>query len=224
MMTTYTRRGPGQGYLKTVLSEQINYVTSKLRDVDLEINPLKVYETMMSERASIRGSTSSLPPGGITAEEAAANPQVQAIISRRVGQLIQLANYFLDTIVNGMDETPYGIRWICKQIRSLSRRKYPDAQDQTICTLIGGFFFLRFINPAIVTPRSYMLIEQNPAENPKRTLTLVRLHNLHSLGSITDLMSCRSRRCCRTLPTSLPTPKNRTCPCFNHLSSRTKSA
>ncbi|KAG9812254.1 ras GTPase activator, partial [Aureobasidium melanogenum] len=125
MMTTYTRRGPGQGYLKTVLSEQINYVTSKLRDVDLEINPLKVYETMMSERASIRGSTSSLPPGGITAEEAAANPQVQAIISRRVGQLIQLANYFLDTIVDGMDETPYGIRWICKQIRSLSRRKYP---------------------------------------------------------------------------------------------------
>ncbi|KAG9899391.1 ras GTPase activator, partial [Aureobasidium melanogenum] len=173
MMTTYTRRGPGQGYLKTVLSEQINYVTSKLRDVDLEINPLKVYETMMSERASIRGSTSSLPPGGITAEEAAANPQVQAIISRRVGQLIQLANYFLDTIVDGMDETPYGIRWICKQIRSLSRRKYPDAQDQTICTLIGGFFFLRFINPAIVTPRSYMLIEQNPAENAKRTLTLV---------------------------------------------------
>jgi len=180
-MTTYTRRGPGQGYLKTVLSEQINYVTSKLRDVDLEINPLKVYETMMAERASIRGSTSSLPPGGITAEEAAVNPQVQAIISRRVGQLIQLANYFLDTIVNGMDETPYGIRWICKQIRSLSRRKYPDAQDQTICTLIGGFFFLRFINPAIVTPRSYMLIEQNPAENPKRTLTLVRLHKLQAL-------------------------------------------
>jgi Ras GTPase-activating-like protein IQGAP2/3 len=183
MMTTYTRRGPGQGYLKTVLSEQINYVTSKLRDVDLEINPLKVYETMMAERASIRGSTSSLTPGGITAEEAALNPQVQAIITRRVGQLIQLANYFLDTIVNGMDETPYGIRWICKQIRSLSRRKYPDAQDQTVCTLIGGFFFLRFINPAIVTPRSYMLIEQNPADNPKRTLTLVCLHDSQPLDA-----------------------------------------
>jgi Ras GTPase-activating-like protein IQGAP2/3 len=42
-----------------------------------------------------------------------------------------------------------------------------------VCTLIGSFFFLRFINPAIVTPRSYMLIEQTPAENPKRTLTYV---------------------------------------------------
>jgi Ras GTPase-activating-like protein IQGAP2/3 len=55
----------------------------------------------------------------------------------------------------------------------LSRRKYPDAQDQTICTLIGGFFFLRFINPAIVTPKSYMLIDQVPAEKPRRTLTLI---------------------------------------------------
>jgi Ras GTPase-activating-like protein IQGAP2/3 len=53
------------------------------------------------------------------------------------------------------------------------QRKYPDAQDQVICTLIGGFFFLRFINPAIVTPRSYMLVDGTPAEYPRRTLTLV---------------------------------------------------
>lgn len=42
-----------------------------------------------------------------------------------------------------------------------------------MCTLIGGFFFLRFINPAIVTPRSYMLIDGTPADNPKRTLTYI---------------------------------------------------
>jgi hypothetical protein len=86
---------------------------------------------------------------------------------------MEIANNFLTTIIKGLEETPYGIRWICKQIRSLTRRKYPDAQDQTICTLIGGFFFLRFINPAIVTPRSYMLIDVLPAENPKRTLTYI---------------------------------------------------
>lgn len=172
MMTTYTRRGPGQSYLKTVLSDQINYVTSKLKDVDLEINPLKVYESLANEQSSIRGSIHGMPKS-VTAEEAAENSQVQKVIGQRVGQLMQIANFFLDTIINGLEETPYGIRWICKQIRSLSKRKYPDAQDQTICTLIGGFFFLRFINPAIVTPRSYMLIEQIPAENPKRTLTYI---------------------------------------------------
>ncbi|KAM0718156.1 hypothetical protein Q7P37_006488 [Cladosporium fusiforme] len=172
MMTTYTRRGPGQSYLKTVLANRINSLI-EIRDLDLEINPLKVYETMVNK---IEASGEPLPPGlqrGVTAEEAAENESVQKIIAPRLDMLVEIANSFLDTIIDGLEETPYGIRWICKQIRSLTRRKYPDASEQSVCTLIGGFFFLRFINPAIVTPRSYMLIEQIPAENPKRTLTYV---------------------------------------------------
>ncbi|KAF2240832.1 Rho GTPase activation protein [Trematosphaeria pertusa] len=172
MMTTYTRRGPGQSYLKVVLQERINSLI-ELKDLDLEINPLKVYEKMVSEIEEQQGKLPPNLPKGVTAEQAAENETVQQIIAPRLTMLMEIANNFLTTIINGLEETPYGIRWICKQIRSLSRRKYPDAQDQTICTLIGGFFFLRFINPAIVTPRSYMLIDATPAENPKRTLTYV---------------------------------------------------
>ena len=172
MMTTYTRRGPGQSYLKEVLADRINSLI-ELHDVDLEINPLKVYESMVNQIESDTGSLPPYLPRSVTAEEAADNKQVQAIIEPRLCMLTEIAEGFLNTIIDGLEETPYGIRWICKQIRSLSRRKYPDAQDQTICTLIGGFFFLRFINPAIVTPRSYMLIEQTPADRPRRTLTLI---------------------------------------------------
>lgn len=172
MMTTYTRRGPGQAYLKQVLADQINSII-EMSELDLEINPLKVYETMIQQIEAEKGS---LPPDlqrSVTAEVAAENEQVQKIIAPRLQGLTDIANKFLETIIKGLEETPYGIRWICKQIRSLSKRKYPDAQDQTICTLIGGFFFLRFINPAIVTPRSYMLIEATPSEKPRRTLTLI---------------------------------------------------
>lgn len=172
MMTTYTRRGPGQSFLRSVLADRINSLI-ELKDLDLEINPLKVYERMCEQ---IEEDTGSLPPSlprGITAEQAAENTQVQAIIEPRLTMLTEIASGFLNTIIDGLDEAPYGIRWICKQIRSLTKRKYPDANDQVICTLIGGFFFLRFINPAIVTPKSYMLIEGVPAEKPRRTLTLI---------------------------------------------------
>ena len=172
MMTTYTRRGPGQSYLKEVLADKINGLT-ELSEVDLEINPLKVYETMIKQ---IEEGTGSLPedlPRSVTAEFAGENVQVQAIITPRLKMLTEIAEGFLLTIIETLEEVPYGIRWICKQIRNLSRRKYPEAQDQSICTLIGGFFFLRFINPAIVTPKSYMLIERVPEEKPKRTLTYI---------------------------------------------------
>lgn len=176
MMTTYTRRGPGQSYLKVVLQDRINRLVDT-KDLDLEINPLKVYEKMVNDIEMEKGS---LPPNlakSVTYDEAAANSTVQQIIEPRLRILMDIANTFLDTIIAGLEEAPYGIRWICKQIRSLSKRKYPDAQDHTICTLIGGFFFLRFINPAIVTPRSYMLIENTPGDNPRRTLTYVCAEN-----------------------------------------------
>jgi len=172
MMTTYTRRGPGQSYLKVVLAKQINNLI-ELKDLNLEINPLKVYERMVKNVEEDTGALPANMPRSVSAEEAAEHPQVQAIIEPRLTMLMELANTFLSTIIDNINETPYGIRWICKQIRSLTRRKYPDAKDHIICTLIGGFFFLRFLNPAIVTPRSYMLIDNIPSEHPRRTLTLI---------------------------------------------------
>ncbi|KNZ52410.1 uncharacterized protein VP01_358g5 [Puccinia sorghi] len=187
MMTTYTRRGPGQSYLKTVLAERINSLIEH-KDLNLEINPLKVeipvfifrhwrgvYDQMIQQ---IEDETGSLPedlPRGISAEVAAANTDVQNIIAPRLAMLMEIANSFLMTIMESIDSVPYGIRWICKQIRSLTKRKYQDATDIAICSLIGGFFFLRFINPAIVTPQAYMLIDNLPttAKYPRRTLTLI---------------------------------------------------
>ena len=187
MMTTYTRRGPGQSYLKSVLAERINSLIEH-KDLNLEINPVKVYEQMINQ---IEEETGSLPPNlprGVPPEVAQENPDVQAIIAPRLTMLMEIANSFLLTIIESMESVPYGIRWICKQIRSLTRvrtlvpfmlslthlqRKYPEATDYAICSLIGGFFFLRFINPAIVTPQAYMLVEGVPAKHPRRTLTLV---------------------------------------------------
>ncbi|KAN0092782.1 hypothetical protein V8E55_003566 [Tylopilus felleus] len=172
MMTTYTRRGPGQSYLKSVLAERINSLIEH-KDLNLEINPVKVYEQMINQ---IEEETGTLPPNlprGVPPEVAAENADVQAIIAPRLTMLMEIANSFLVTIIESMESVPYGIRWICKQIRSLTRRKYPEATDYAICSLIGGFFFLRFINPAIVTPQAYMLVDGVPAKHPRRTLTLI---------------------------------------------------
>lgn len=160
----------------------------------------QVYEQMINQ---IEEETGSLPedlPRGVPPEIASANADVQAIIQPRLTMLMEIANSFLHTIIESLDSVPYGIRWICKQIRSLTRRKYPEATDYAICSLIGGFFFLRFINPAIVTPQAYMLVEGVPAKHPRRTLTLV--------SSIRGKVVCaicvyvngwnRLRKCCKT--------------------------
>jgi len=170
MMTTYTRRGPGQLYLKNILGDRINNLIEH-SDLNLEINPLKIYEEL-AKLEEEKDPSAELRPG-VTAEEAAQNKNVQEAIPPRADLLMQLAKSFLNPIIDSIDSVPYGIRWICKQIRSLTRRKYPDATELAVCTQIGGFFFLRYINPAIVTPQAYMLIDNCPEELPRRTLTLI---------------------------------------------------
>lgn len=170
MMTTYTRRGPGQTYLKYILSERVNKLIS-LKDLDLEINPLKVYDQMIMD-IEVSGAACDLNKS-VTSEEAERNPDVVQIIQARIVTLMEIAASFLSIILSSIDQVPYGIRWICKQIKSLTKRKFPEVDETQICALIGGFFMLRFINPAIVTPHAYMLVEGDPTKNPKRTLTLV---------------------------------------------------
>ncbi|KAG0770545.1 hypothetical protein G6F57_002891 [Rhizopus arrhizus] len=172
MMTTYTRRGPGQSYLKSTLSNKIADLV-KLQDLDLEINPIKVYDQMITQIEQDQGHLPPDLPKSVTPEVAANNEDVQRIIQPRLEKLMEIAESFLTIIISSIMSVPYGIRWICKQIRSLTKRKNPEASDYSICSMIGGFFFLRFINPAIVTPRAYMLLDAAPGNAPRRTLTLV---------------------------------------------------
>ena len=81
------------------------------------------------------------------------------------------------------------------------QRKYPEATDYAICSLIGGFFFLRFINPAIVTPQAYMLVEGVPAKHPRRTLTLVCGFQSRATG-IEYWIESRLPKCYKILPTN----------------------
>ncbi|ANB12569.1 Ira1p [Sugiyamaella lignohabitans] len=171
MMTTYTRRGPGQSYLRSALSAKLSSIIDE-KNLNLEINPLKVYEELVDmDGGSSRNSNEEQPT--ITAEEASRHPMVLEMIRPRHVKLKQLSSELLDTILSSLDMVPYGIRWICKQIRLLTKRKYPTATDAAVCSLIGAFFFLRFINPAIVTPQAYMLVDRLPSDNSRRVLTLL---------------------------------------------------
>ena len=81
----------------------------------------QVYEQMVN---AIQDETGEVPedlPRGISPEIAAANEDVQNIIAPRLTMLMEIANSFLSTIIESINSVPYGIRWICKQIRSLTK-------------------------------------------------------------------------------------------------------
>lgn len=171
MMTTYTRRSPGQHYLKATLTDVLKGITSRT-DLVLEINPLKVYELMVNDYEATTGKISPLPKKPLP-EEAKANPDVQKLIQTRIGELGKITDAFISALIDSMPTIPYGIRWICKQIRKLMIQYFPDSNEAHHCSMIGGFFLLRFVNPAIVTPQAFMLVDTKLSAPTRRNLTLL---------------------------------------------------
>ena len=76
---------------------------------------------MINQIEEDQGSVPDNLPRGVSPETAAANSDVQGIIRPRLTMLMEIADSFLSTIIDAMETVPYGIRWICKQIRSLTK-------------------------------------------------------------------------------------------------------
>ena len=87
----------------------------------------QVYEQMIQQIEEGTGTLPASLPRGVAPEVAASNADVQAIIQPRLTMLMEIANSFLTTIIESMETVPYGIRWICKQIKSLTRVRYPTS-------------------------------------------------------------------------------------------------
>ena len=170
MMTTYTRRSPGQHYLTETLTPVLELIT-KNSELVLEINPLKVYELMISDYEAKTGKISPLPKK-ITPEEAAVNADVKKLIAMRIDELGTITDKFISALINSLPNVPFGIRWICKQIKVFMSQYFNDSTKSQCCSMIGGFFLLRFINPAIVTPQAFMLVDTKLSPNTRRNLTL----------------------------------------------------
>src|SRR3990167_6315192 len=109
--------------------------------------------------------------------------EVQRLIEERILKLEELTDNFVQTLIHSLPHIPYGIRWICKQIKVLMLERFPEATRVQICTKIAGFFLLRYVCPALISPDNYSLLEAKLTPSSSRSLVLVYYYYNVSLPS-----------------------------------------
>ncbi|KAL6067246.1 Ras GTPase-activating-like protein rgaA [Balamuthia mandrillaris] len=172
MVITYNRRKLGLEYLKTTLGPLLKTVMEKA-DLNLELHPLLIYQNMINEMEIRTGEKSSLERN-IPEEKAMANQQVKTIMKQRLTALRDICQVFLDGVINSMGNLPYGIRWICKQIKNLSIERFGEALDNDQVLKVTGYFvYYRFINLAIVTPDAYNVVDSELDPVVRKNLVVV---------------------------------------------------
>lgn len=186
MVIAYNRRKQGLEYLKKTLTPLMKDLCNRA-DLNFELNPISVYHAMINQQEVETGQKSNLEKN-VTEDVALQNENVKKIINGRLRDLEGILQQFLDGILRTLEDLPYGIRWICKQLRDVAQKKLTDATKEDILKLEGYFVYYRFLNLAIVTPDSFDIIQGDIPQTVRKSLAviakiLLNIFNLREFGN-----------------------------------------
>ncbi|KAJ2622526.1 RasGAP protein [Coemansia spiralis] len=167
MLSAYLKKQSCLDYLRTAVGPTIETIIA-LGNVSLDPELAAVYQDWARSQLPTRRL-----PLVVSAVEAASYTEVQNLSRRRQGHLSHLASHCLHDIIGTRHHIPAGLLSICASTLSATKRKFPQIDEGKAYSLVGGIFFLRFINAALTSPNQYGLLDSAPTGTMKTNLKLV---------------------------------------------------
>ncbi|KAJ3254482.1 hypothetical protein HK103_007118 [Boothiomyces macroporosus] len=180
LVLQYTRGAKEREYLRGLLRPLLEFVLEN-NDLDLESDPIAIYKATIREE-EIRTGEKSAKPYDVTAEVAAADPDVKNIQMSNFEKLKKITDMFLLSIVKSINKMPYGIRYVAMKLKEAMKLKFPNAdQEKDINLMIGNLLYYRYINPVIVAPEAFDVIESAISPIQRKNLAEVA-KTLHQIS------------------------------------------
>jgi len=173
MVMTYGRRLQGKTFLQKVLFDKIIAQVLNERDLNLELNAVKIFKEHISKQEVETGVKSGISMKDITTKRAMEDEQVAKIVTERAKRLTDICQSILDGIIENIDELPYGLRWVCKQLNIMMTQKHPDSTDIERSSVIGYIAYYRFMNPPICAPDAFQLTKKKISLNMRNNLVVI---------------------------------------------------
>ncbi|KAJ1901064.1 iqgap- protein [Kickxella alabastrina] len=177
----YNRGAKERKYLRDLLQPLIKKVIED-GGLDLESDPLVIYRTIIREEESRTGEKSRRAYD-ISREDALNDMETRTTFIRHLRQLRVLADEFIAAIQGSLDQMPYGMRYIARELRRALSAKFPDEPEAQVMKIVGHLVYYRYINPAIVAPESFDVIETTISPLQRKNLAeIAKMLNQVSVG------------------------------------------
>lgn len=120
------------------------------------------------------------------------------VLEQHWTRLIEVTTEVWDCIAASAARMNSELRGILKYIRAVAEDRYGDFLRSVSYTSVSGFLFLRFICPAILSPKLFGLLRDHPQPRAQRTFTLIakalqKLSNLSTFGKREEWMEPMNR-------------------------------
>lgn len=93
----------------------------------------------------------------INPEKSESGPLDEDTVDANTMNLLEACGAYVDAIVKSLPDVPVELRRVCTMLRQYVSTKFPASVN----TCVGGFFFLRFLTPAVVSPEGFGVQDEN---------------------------------------------------------------
>ncbi|EEB12424.1 ras GTP-ase activating protein with iq motif, putative [Pediculus humanus corporis] len=163
--------------LKNILGFLIEKVLND--KVCIDTNPVDIYRRWVNQIETESGKPSNLPQT-VSIEEALSYPEIVMRLNHNLKILQSWVKCFLDRLVQCVNQFPYALRFIAKQLKNALFQKFPKALEKDILKIVGNLVYYQYINSAIVAPDAFCTITLPPDQPMKQE----QRRNLASIAKI----------------------------------------
>ncbi|KAJ3121772.1 hypothetical protein HK098_003406 [Nowakowskiella sp. JEL0407] len=174
----YTRGAKERAFLRELLQPIVKKVMQD-SSLDLDSDPISIYKVLIREEESRTGEKSSRNLDA-TPQQAAADPEVSKIQQLHIEKLREITDLFLTSITSSLKKMPFGIRYIAMQMKETFKAKF-DGCEEEIMKIVGNLIYYRYMNPAIVAPEAFDVIESNVTPTQRKNLAEIA-KTLHQIS------------------------------------------
>ncbi|CAG8434697.1 12385_t:CDS:10 [Ambispora gerdemannii] len=182
LVVQYNRGAKERKFLRELLGPMVKSVMDDY--MDLETDPLMIYRNLVNAEELRSGQTSSRPTD-ITQTEALNDPETRTVFIHHLQRLRKETEMFLNAIISSLPKIPYGIRYISRELKAALMKKFPNESEDSVMKVVGHLVYYRYLNPAIVAPEGFDVIETVVSPMQRKNLAEIsKMLNQISVGRL----------------------------------------
>ncbi|KAG0744590.1 hypothetical protein G6F57_004214 [Rhizopus arrhizus] len=126
--------------------------------LELDLDLISIYHSSINAEESRTGKPSNRPHT-VNIQDVRSDVDVINTFVCHLKNLRDITEAFFDKITTTIDSVPYGIRMVAKELKQALEEKFMDEPKINIVKILGNFIYYRYLNPALVAPEQYDVID-----------------------------------------------------------------
>ncbi|KAL9643268.1 hypothetical protein ABK040_014724 [Willaertia magna] len=185
----------GKQFLQKILYDKILEPIIEEKDLNLNLNAVTILKERISQQEVETGVKSDINIKDMTYEKAMQDEYVSKLVQQRTKKMIDICQSILDTLIDNINELPYGLRYICRQLKTMLQKKNPEAPEEDVNRVVSYLLFFRFLNGPLCGPDAYNLTKKKISASMRNNLAwiskvLMRVSTFKEFDKNVDIHFC----------------------------------